>query len=150
MSSQSEILFLCSRLPFPANKGDKIRSHAILTHLSRNHRVHLACFAESEQELDQIENARETVTGECLVLPISALTRYRRMMSALVAGKPITAALFSSAKLRDWLKSLMRRREISGAVLFGSAMAESLLDLDTLDPANVLFDMVDIDSDKWL
>ncbi len=150
MSAPPEILFLCSRLPFPPNKGDKIRSHALLTHLVKTHRVHLACFAESAREMEHVEEARAAINGECLVLPLPPIKRYERMVRGFLRGDAITAALFTNKALRDWVKSLCRRRPLAGAVLFGSAMAPCLLEPDTIDPASVLFDMVDIDSDKWL
>ncbi|HWU25792.1 MAG TPA: TIGR03087 family PEP-CTERM/XrtA system glycosyltransferase [Rhizomicrobium sp.] len=149
MSGQREILFLCSRLPFPPNKGDKIRSHAILAYLTRHYRVHLACFAESESEMAHFAQARQAVNGELLVLPLPALSRYTRMAKAIFDGEPITASVFTSGSLWRWLSSLSRRCTLDGAVVFGSAMAPCLLDGSIVDPASVLFDMVDIDSDKW-
>ena len=41
-----EILFLIHRLPYPPNKGDKIRSYHILKYLSRTFRVHLGTFVD--------------------------------------------------------------------------------------------------------
>ena len=45
---KGEILFLAHRIPFPPNRGDKIRSHHILRHLARMAPVHVACFADDE------------------------------------------------------------------------------------------------------
>ena len=39
-----EILFLCHRIPFPPDRGDKIRSHHILKQLTRFARVHVAVY----------------------------------------------------------------------------------------------------------
>jgi sugar transferase (PEP-CTERM/EpsH1 system associated) len=150
MTALPEILFLCSRLPFPPNKGDKIRSHAILTHLVKTHRVHLACFAENDQELAHIAEARTVVNGECLVLPLPPLRRYGRMVGGMLHGDAITVAVYTGTELRNWVKSLCGRRPLAGAVVFGSAVAPCLLDANTIDPSTVLFDMVDVDSDKWL
>ena len=46
----NEILFLAHRIPFPPDRGDKIRSWHLLKHLSRLGRVHLACFADDAAE----------------------------------------------------------------------------------------------------
>ncbi len=40
------ILFLSHRLPYPPNKGDKIRSYALLKHLASLGTVHLGCFVD--------------------------------------------------------------------------------------------------------
>src|SRR5690554_6976150 len=44
----TEILFLCHRVPWPPNRGDKIRSHHILRKLMAHAPVHLVCFADDE------------------------------------------------------------------------------------------------------
>ena len=46
-----EILFLAHRLPFPPDRGDKIRSHHILRRLAAIAPVHVATFADCEADL---------------------------------------------------------------------------------------------------
>lgn len=41
-----DLLFLCQRIPYPPNKGEKIRAFRILDHLSRDYRIHLGCFID--------------------------------------------------------------------------------------------------------
>jgi len=48
-------LFLCHRLPYPPNKGDKIRSHALLCHLAKRGPVHLACFVDDAADLEYLD-----------------------------------------------------------------------------------------------
>ena len=36
-----DLLFLAHRIPFPPDKGDKIRAWNIFRHLARTHRMHL-------------------------------------------------------------------------------------------------------------
>jgi len=45
-----ELLYLVHRLPYPPNKGDKIRSWHMLQYLSRHFRVHLGCFIDDEDD----------------------------------------------------------------------------------------------------
>ncbi|HMC91508.1 MAG TPA: glycosyl transferase family 1, partial [Allosphingosinicella sp.] len=45
-----ETLFLAHRIPFPPDRGDKIRSWHLLKHLATLGRVHLACFADDEAD----------------------------------------------------------------------------------------------------
>jgi hypothetical protein len=39
-----ELLFLAHRIPYPPDKGDKIRTFHLLQHLARGYRVHVADF----------------------------------------------------------------------------------------------------------
>jgi hypothetical protein len=40
------ILYLAHRMPYPPNKGEKIRSYHHLRHLARSHEVHLLTFSD--------------------------------------------------------------------------------------------------------
>jgi len=46
-----EILFLAHRIPFPPNRGDKIRSHNLLKRLVQIAPVHVATFAEDDADM---------------------------------------------------------------------------------------------------
>ncbi len=72
-----EILFISHRIPFPPNRGDKIRSHHILRRLARMAPVHVVCFADDEADL-----AEEV---ELATLSASYLLR-RRTKSLPLAG----------------------------------------------------------------
>jgi hypothetical protein len=53
------VLFLAHRVPYPPNKGDRIRSFHLLRFLSRRARVHLACLA------DELICPRRRPTRQC-------------------------------------------------------------------------------------
>ena len=45
-----DLLFLAHRIPYPPDKGDKIRSWHLLRHLAARYRVHLGCFVDDAQD----------------------------------------------------------------------------------------------------
>jgi len=141
-------LFLCHRLPYPPNKGDKIRSYALLCHLAKRGPVHLACFVDDAADLEYLDAVRKLAGGECYFEPLGKGAKAWRSLTGLATGKPLTTACFGSRRLQDWVNRIVRERPISDMVVFGSAMAPYLLDAP-IAQARVLFDMVDIDSDKW-
>ena len=49
-----ELLFLCHRLPYPPDKGDKIRAWHMLRHLAQRHRVHLGTFVDDPADWDHV------------------------------------------------------------------------------------------------
>ncbi|MFN5782082.1 MAG: glycosyl transferase family 1, partial [Novosphingobium sp.] len=54
----NEILFLSHRMPFPPDRGDKIRSHHILKRLAGLAPVHVATFADDERDIaEEVELA---------------------------------------------------------------------------------------------
>ncbi|MEO8300265.1 MAG: TIGR03087 family PEP-CTERM/XrtA system glycosyltransferase [Rhizomicrobium sp.] len=141
-------LFLCHRLPFPPNKGDKIRSYALLRHLAQRGPVHLACFVDEAEDLQYLDKVREMAGGNCYFERLGAGAKAWRSLVGLATGKPLTTACFGSARLQAWVDQTLRGLPIDDVVVFGSAMAPYLLRAPTA-PERVLFDMVDIDSDKW-
>ena len=45
-----QMLFLAHRIPYPPNKGDKIRSWNILRHLAERYEVHLGAFIDDPED----------------------------------------------------------------------------------------------------
>jgi sugar transferase (PEP-CTERM/EpsH1 system associated) len=144
-----DILFLCHRLPYPPNKGDKIRSHALLKHLASKGTVHLGCFVDDRGDLAHLEAVRRMAGGECHFEFIGPLTKMARAARAVIEGQAITIASFTSPALKDFVARLFREKSFDDVVVFGSAMAPYLF-APECEPHRVLFDMVDVDSDKWL
>jgi sugar transferase (PEP-CTERM/EpsH1 system associated) len=75
--------------------------------------------------------------------------KWLRAASALVMGRPITTAYFGSPAIARWVKALVKSRPIDRAIVYSTAMAPYILDSSGFDPARVVFDMQDVDSDKW-
>ena len=46
----ANLLYLVHRLPYPPNKGDKVRSYHLLKHLAARHRVFLGTFIDDPQD----------------------------------------------------------------------------------------------------
>jgi sugar transferase (PEP-CTERM/EpsH1 system associated) len=143
------VLFLCHRIPYPPDKGEKIRAFHILKHLAARHTVHLAAFVDDAADLAHAEALRKYVTGEMLLVPLSRTVTRARMALALLTGTPLTTSYFASGKLDRWIGDVLKRRAVDRTVLFSSAMAPFLLKRRDVDPAKVVLDMVDVDSDKW-
>lgn len=144
-----EILFLCHRIPYPPDKGDKIRSHALLKHLAKRHRVHLACFVDDPSDMAHAETVRRMAGGECLFVPLGRAAKLLSAARAVLTGQPITTAWFGSRAITEWISALLSTRRIDRTVAFSSAMAPYVLDNAQLDSGRAVLDLVDIDSDKW-
>ena len=141
-------LLLCHRIPFPPNKGDKTRSHALLRHLAESGPVHLACFIDDRQDLQYRTEVQRLAGGECFFEPIGSLSKFWRASQALFHGEAITASLCASAAMTKWISALLSKTEIDNVVAFSSGMAPYVMERPGLAERAIL-DMVDVDSDKW-
>jgi len=146
MSSTS--LFLCHRLPFPPNKGDKIRSFALLKHLAKLGPVSVGCFVDDPLDMRYVDDVRALAGGDCRFIALSATAKWNRAALALASGQPITTSYFGNKALMRWVLDIAENKPIDNWVVFGSAMAPYLM-CQPCNGSRVLFDMVDVDSDKW-
>ena len=58
-----ELLYLVHRIPYPPNKGDKIRSYHLLKHLSQRYHIHLGTFIDDENDRKYLEKVRSLLQG---------------------------------------------------------------------------------------
>lgn len=139
-----KLLFLVHRLPYPPNKGDKVRSYHLLRHLMREHQVHLGTFVDDPED----EQYLPIVQGLCASLHVARLDpRWAKLASlrGLLSGEALGLPYYRDAGLRDWVRETVRREGIEGVLVFSSTMAQYALDLDL----PVWVDFVDMDSAKW-
>lgn len=141
----SNILYLVHRLPYPPNKGDKVRSFHLLKHLVSRHQVFLGTFVDDPEDLAHIAALREMVAGLHVVRLHPRLAKLRSL-TGLLNDQALTLPYYRSGSMRRWIERTMRAQKIDAAVVFSSAMAQYVEKMTRLP---VLVDFVDVDSAKW-
>jgi sugar transferase (PEP-CTERM/EpsH1 system associated) len=140
-----ELLFLSHRVPYPPDKGEKIRAWHILKYLAGSHDVHLGCLADDPADLGQLDELRQ-VCASVGCFHVSPSIQKGRALLRMRSGRPLTADAFDNGGLRRWVAQTLSGRPISRIFVFSSAMASYVRDYN--DCIRIL-DMVDIDSEKW-
>jgi sugar transferase (PEP-CTERM/EpsH1 system associated) len=137
------LLYLVHRMPYPPNKGDKVRSYHLLRHLQRSHRVLLGTFIDDPQDEAHLPALR-AICPELHVAPLQPRRAKLRSLSGLLRGEALTLAYYRDAGLARWVRETLATETIDATVVFSSAMAQYA-------PANLpmLVDFVDLDSAKW-
>ena len=142
----AKLLYLVHRLPYPPNKGDKVRSYHLLKHLvAQGHEVHLGTFVDDPDDLRHID----TVRGLCAALHVARLApRQARVASllGLATGEALTLRYYRDAGLQRWVDHSLARGGFGAAVVFSSSMAPYVAGRADLP---MLVDLVDVDSAKW-
>ncbi|TXG85376.1 MAG: TIGR03087 family PEP-CTERM/XrtA system glycosyltransferase [Sphingomonadales bacterium] len=140
------VLFLAHRIPFPPDKGDKIRSFNMLCHISSRARVHLGCFVDDPDDFAHAD----ALMMRCESLRMLPLERNRallRGLPAILGGQSITQAMYHDPQMQEWVNETIRHYPIEAIFLYSSAMAPYAADHGT--GRRVVMDFVDMDSDKW-
>jgi len=139
------LLFLVHRIPYPPNKGDKIRSYNFLKGLTSNYNIHLAAFiddAEDCQYIDKLEN----LTVSSFFVNLNPSLAKIKSLSGLLTNKALSVPYYHSNKVQQWVDKTIRDNKIEKIFIFSSVMAQYVEKHQT----DCVIDFVDVDSDKWL
>lgn len=146
MIRRQRILYLTNRVPYPPDKGDKIRTYHHLDHLARWHDVYCACFADSPRELDRAEALRQWCT-EVAVVRWSPGRALLRTVADGLAGAPLTCAAYRNRRMTRHIARWTAKRPFDVALAFSSSMAPYAL---AAPAARHVLDLCDCDSRKWV
>ena len=97
------LFFICQRVPFPPDRGDKITTFNEIRHLSTKHEVHVFCLADGKRDLDNIPGLRRYAQSVTAV-PVIGWKSKLRALRALLAGEPLSVAAFDEANLHAVIK----------------------------------------------
>ncbi|MFQ5500821.1 MAG: TIGR03087 family PEP-CTERM/XrtA system glycosyltransferase [Phycisphaerae bacterium] len=145
MKPRKKILFLTNRLPFPPDKGDKIRTYHQLTQLADSHDVWCACFADTPEDVARADELQRRCRS-AIVVPWNRISAIPRTASGWLSGRPFTEAAFTHPFLAKRLGALGRRIQFDSVVAFSSMMARQAL---AVPARRHVLDLCDVDSEKW-
>ncbi len=140
-----QILFLTHRMPYPPDKGERIRAFHELQYLGARHEVDLFCFADS-QESAKYQTFLQAICRSVYVEVPPKSIRCLRAVRYFFAGKPISFGFFHSRKLKEKVQQAVQQRSYDVIFVYCSSMGESI---PKPAPAPVVVDFVDADSQKF-
>ncbi len=139
-----EILFLAHRVPFPPDRGDKIRSHHLLQELARLAPVHVGTFGETEEDMAHKDELRRIAKTHALVERSRPLALSG--VQALVSGKPVSLTAFDVGALRRFVAKTLTNHSIETIFVFSGQMGQYVPEDFT---GRVVTDLCDVDSAKF-
>jgi sugar transferase (PEP-CTERM/EpsH1 system associated) len=141
-------LFLAHRVPYPPNRGDRIRSYHLLKYLAQRADIHLAFLSEQAVTAE----TQQVLARLCARVTSAQLYPYGRWLQGagtLMSGKTATEGLYRSRAFKRQLAIWADETRFDAVVVFCSSMVQ-YLDLPGLDGVPTIVDLVDVDSQKWL
>lgn len=139
-----DILFLAHRMPFPPDRGDKIRSHHLLKALAELAPVHVGCFGDTDGDFSHEHLLASVAKSHCLLRRSKSMMRAG--VEAVVSGQPVSLTAFHDPALGDWVARVIRQRNIQTIFVFSGQMGQYI-------PASfegrVIVDLCDVDSAKF-
>lgn len=96
-----DLLMIVHRIPYPPDKGDKIRSFNQLRYLAdKGWRVHLCALADDPRDLVHVEALGRYCVSVCIE-PLSPKLQKVKSLAAPLRGLPMSARYFYSEKLQQ-------------------------------------------------
>jgi polysaccharide biosynthesis protein PslH len=137
-----EIVYVAHCVPWPPDKGDRIRAFHTVSRLAEHHDVHLACLARDAREASawsDLKNRLASIRIELLNIPVAV----GRGFVGLAGGGSFTRGFHASPALQAHVETLIATRPIGAVVLLSSSMV-------AYAPSSIPFlaDWGDVDSEK--
>lgn len=140
----NEILFISHRMPFPPDRGDKIRSHHVLKRLAAMAPVHVATFADDERDLAEEIELASVAHSYRLVRRVKPLILAG--LQSLAQRLPVSLPAFANPELGSYIEKVLRERPVATIYVFSGQMGQYIPEWFE---GQVIFDFVDVDSAKF-
>ena len=139
-----DILFLAHRLPYPPDRGDRIRSWHILQALAKLAPVHVVAPIDSAADRQHVALVETVATS--VTTAVRPASKGLAVMRSLASGRPASVELFAVPRLIAAARNLLATKDISAVYAFSGQMAHYV---PPLDGVRFVMDFVDMDSAKF-
>jgi sugar transferase (PEP-CTERM/EpsH1 system associated) len=140
-----KLLYVAHRIPYPPNKGDKIRSYHTLRYLARRHEVWCACLVDDPADRAHVDTLR-VFCRDVIAVPLDRRTARLRALASLALDEPGSDGFYQSHALAGSIRRLARDVGFDTAVFFSSSMGQYI---EAATARRNIIDFCDLDSRKW-
>jgi sugar transferase (PEP-CTERM/EpsH1 system associated) len=141
------ILFLCQRVPYPPDRGDRITTWHFLRHmLQQGHSVRVGCFVEEDRDEEAVAFLRRQ--GAIVAAPRLHRGRQKLLsLRGLLLGEALTLPFFRNRALHKAVRDWRREAPPDLVYVYSSSMAQYVLGQKGCPK---VMHFAELDSDKWL
>jgi sugar transferase (PEP-CTERM/EpsH1 system associated) len=139
------LLYLCQRIPFPPDRGDRIAAFHQIKHLVAKHEIIVGSLIQEGRHAHHAGLRREL--GVQVIAPYNSQLRRARCLSiALARGRPLSLGYFESPRLQLAVNEELSRKGFDAVIVFSSSMAQYVEDCKSIPR---IMHFCDLDSQKW-
>lgn len=145
--TKPKLLLLVHRIPYPPNKGDKIRSYNLLRHLAIEYQVFLGAFIDDSNDWQYEDKVRQ-YCAEAYFRKLDPLRARFRSLDGFLNQEPLSKPYYFDYAMHQWVQRQLREQQIDKVLVFSSAMGQYVTG-SAFQGIRRVMDFVDVDSDKW-
>lgn len=139
------ILYIAHRIPYPPDKGDKIRTHNTIRFLAQRHRVWCACFVDDAGDFRHVAALR-AMCEDVVALPLRRLRASVSALLNLAIDESASDGFYHDPAMVQAIVNLGQRVNFDAVIAFSSTMAQYA---QYARAKRKLVDLCDLDSQKW-
>jgi hypothetical protein len=94
------IFYICRRVPFPPDRGDKIAAFNQIRRLAGRHEMHVFCLGDGVRDLANISGL-QAYAKSVTAVPVDEFTIKLRALNALLTGRPLSVAALNETRLHE-------------------------------------------------
>lgn len=140
------VLFLTHRIPYPPNKGDKIRSFNFLKALSETNKVILGAFIDDDKDWEYVN----VLQGLCDDVHFVGIEKKKRLIASLfgfIKNTALSIEYYRNNSMYQWVDQAVKKYKPDVIFIFSSTMCQYIP--EKIGNAKCIVDFVDMDSEKW-
>ncbi len=139
------LLFISHRVPYPPDKGERVRAFHEIEALAQHFRVTVATLAHQPSDVEAAAELKRWCE-KVITAPVSGKVGLLRGALALLCGRSVTEGFFHSRRLAYALGEEAAREPFDLVFVYSSNVLPHALSV----PAGArIADLVDVDSAKW-
>ncbi|MBO9490477.1 TIGR03087 family PEP-CTERM/XrtA system glycosyltransferase [Endozoicomonas sp. G2_1] len=147
------ILVIAQRIPYPANKGEKIRTYNQIKYLSeRSNEIIVMSPAESSNDKNNATELSKQFSNVDTKL-FDGASKKIKLMKGFIIGSALSVENFYCKQLQQQFDSILHTKHIDAIICTSSAMAKYIFNSRRLaeltHKPKLIMDFMDLDSDKW-
>lgn len=150
---KKDVLVLAHRIPYPPDKGDKIRTYHMVRHLAQHYRVTLVSLIDDPEDCQHIPALEQMVHRFHYQVRTAKTMRVYAGVS-LVTGRSFSQQCFYANDLQQIVDDYLEHQNPAAILCFCSSMADYVFRSrhwpERFHHIPLLDDLIDVDSEKWL
>ena len=145
LGKSMKILYLCQRIPFPPDRGDRIPVYHQLRRLCKTHEVVVGSLAHSGTRKNA-EMLKKELGVKTLAPDHSRRHQISGMILAFLHGQPASLGYFKNMELQKLIDAEQVENRFDAIIVFSSSMAQYVENRENIVR---IMNFCDVDSLKW-
>ncbi|MFX0203138.1 MAG: TIGR03087 family PEP-CTERM/XrtA system glycosyltransferase [Candidatus Hodarchaeota archaeon] len=139
-------MFLCQRVPYPPDRGDRITTWNFIRHLSKSYDIYLFCLTSETKNLKSVVPLTRCCKSLDIYYKSSWRSAFDSLLYLLFTQKPLSIGYYYLEKIKSGIEKLISEKKIELIYAYSSNMFSHVYHLKHI---KIIYHYADVDSEKW-